>query len=35
MNFRGSNESLTFNGCTIADGYTTAGVDADSTLTIN
>ena len=35
VNFRGSNESLTFNGCTIAAGYTTAGVDADSTLTIN
>ena len=33
--FRGSNESVTFNNCTIASGYTTNGVDANSTLTIN
>ena len=32
--FRGSNESAVFIDCTIADGYTTAGVDAKSTLEI-
>jgi len=32
--FRGSNESAEFINCTIAAGYTTAGVDANSTLKI-
>ncbi len=32
--FRGSNESAEFVDCTIADGYTTEGVDANSTLEI-
>ena len=32
--FRGSNESAVFTDCVIADGWTTQGVDADSTLTI-
>jgi|GEM_PF-1505157 len=32
--FRGTNESAEFTDCTIADGYTTAGVDADSTIGI-
>ena len=32
--FRGTNESATFTDCTIADGWTTEGVDANSTLTI-
>ncbi|MBR2906448.1 MAG: leucine-rich repeat protein [Clostridia bacterium] len=32
--FRGSNESAEFTDCTIADGWTTAGVDANSTLEV-
>ena len=32
--FRGSNESATFKDCNIQTGYTTQGVDANSTLTI-
>ncbi|MBE5730954.1 MAG: hypothetical protein E7350_03290 [Clostridiales bacterium] len=32
--FRGGEESASFQDCTIADGYTTAGVDAGSTLEI-
>jgi len=32
--FRGSNESAKFTDCEIADGYTTAGVDADSSIEI-
>ena len=35
VKFRGSNESATFTDCTIADGYTVAGVDANSILTVN
>ena len=34
VRFRGSSESLTFTNCTISAGYSTEGVDANSTLTI-
>ena len=34
VHFRGSNETAEFVDCTIADGYTTEGVDANSTLEI-
>jgi len=34
VKFRGKNESAAFTDCNIAEGYTTAGVDADSTLKI-
>ncbi|MBE6638569.1 MAG: hypothetical protein E7616_03810 [Ruminococcaceae bacterium] len=35
VNFRGSSESATFTGCTITEGYSTNGVDANSILTIH
>ena len=35
VKFRGSSESATFTGCTLPASYATAGVDGNSTLTIN